>query len=51
LSVFYFVRETEKQNPFPRPHFAFPTATVMAEDKFAATPWLIFHARMKNGKL
>ena len=38
-----------KQNPFPRPHFAFPIAAVMAEDKKAAALRLVLSACAQNG--
>ena len=37
------------QNPFPRPHFACPTAAVMAEDKKAAALRLVLSACAQNG--
>ncbi len=38
-----------KQNPFPRPHFAFPIVAVMAEDKKAAALRLVLSACAQNG--
>ena len=43
LSAFLFVREMEKQNPFPRPLSVILSTIVMAEDKNAAA-WRILRA-------